>query len=115
MHHNYGFYGGLVYLTLLGGYIADKFIGNRKSILIGGILMALGQFSLAYSAMFFSSINMGNTHSTLLFTQQEIFFVIGCILMCFGNGFFKPNISSLVKHLYNKDDARIDSAYTLFT
>ncbi|MCQ2972179.1 MAG: MFS transporter [archaeon] len=59
-------------------------------------------------------LTWGNTHSTLLFTQQEIFFVIGCILMCFGNGFFKPNISSLVKHLYNKDDARIDSAYTLF-
>ena len=98
----YGSYTGLVYLTpLLGGYLSDKFLGNRRSIEIGGVLMALGQFS-----MFFSASSSGATAATLMW--------LGLTLLITGNGFFKPNISTMVGQLYPKGDRRVDSAFTIF-
>ena len=100
----YGSYTGLVYLTpLLGGYIADRYWGNRRSILVGGILMALGQFALFASAS-------GAPDSALAHPM----FYTGLAFMIFGNGFFKPNISSMVGSLYPRNDSRIDAAYTIF-
>ncbi len=103
----YGSYTGLVYLTpLLGGYIADRFWGNRKSILIGGILMAIGQFLMFVSG---SSITDGvqNASSVSMMWAGLTFLII-------GNGFFKPNISTMVGQLYPKGDHRIDGAFTIF-
>lgn len=98
----YGSYTGLVYLTpLLGGYLADRFLGNRRSIEIGGALMALGQF-----VMFFSASATGSTAVTLMW--------LGLTLIIIGNGFFKPNISTMVGQLYPKGDRRVDSAFTIF-
>ncbi|MGZ8565405.1 MAG: peptide MFS transporter, partial [Kaistella sp.] len=98
----YGSYTGLVYLTpLLGGYLADRFLGNRRSIEIGGVLMALGQF-----VMFFSASTSGSSAITLMW--------IGLTMLIIGNGFFKPNISTMVGQLYPKGDRRIDSAFTIF-
>jgi proton-dependent oligopeptide transporter, POT family len=100
----YGSYTGLVYLTpLLGGYIADRYWGNRRSIMVGGLLMALGQF-----ALFASASTLGNAGAS------HLMFYIGLALMIFGNGFFKPNISSMVGTLYPPADSRIDAAYTIF-
>lgn len=100
----YGSYTGLVYLTpLIGGYVADKAWGNRKSIFIGGLLMALGQF-----CMFLSSSNYQNPQLTVLFMM------LGLGLLIIGNGFFKPNISTMVGQLYEQTDPRKDSAYTIF-
>ena len=101
----YGSYTGLVYLTpLIGGYVADRYWGNRKSIFAGGILMALGQFIL------FACASMGEGSglaTTLLWT--------GLAFLIFGNGFFKPNISTMVGQLYPAgDNTRKDSAYTIF-
>ncbi len=91
----YAAYGALVYLTpLIGGYIADKFIGYRKSILYGGILMALGHFFMSIPTDFF------------------FYGALGLLIM--GNGFFKPNISSLVGSLYSEGDIRRDSGFTIF-
>jgi proton-dependent oligopeptide transporter, POT family len=91
----YGWYTGLVYLTpLLGGYIADRYWGARKCILIGGILMALGHFAMAFSPL--------------------PFFYSALILLIFGNGFFKPNISTTVGKLYTEHDARRDGGFTIF-
>ena len=88
-------YGALVYLTpLIGGYLADKFIGYRKSIIFGGILMALGHFFMAF--------------------QSEMFFYGALGLLIIGNGFFKPNISTLVGSLYPEGDPRRDSGFTVF-
>jgi proton-dependent oligopeptide transporter, POT family len=99
----YGGYVGLVYMTpLIGGFIADRYWGNRRSILTGGLLMSAGQFTLFISA-FLSATPLG---TFLLFT--------GLGLMCVGNGFFKPNISSMVGTLYSPDDRRRDAAYTIF-
>src|SRR5436190_12358680 len=103
----YGSYTGLVYLTpLLGGYIADRYWGNRKSILIGGLLMAVGQFLMFLSG---SSITDGvqNASSVSMMWAGLTFLII-------GNGFFKPNISTMVGQLYPKGDHRIDGAFTIF-
>lgn len=94
----YGWFTGFVYLTpIAGGFLADKYLGQRRSILIGGIIMMLGQFSLA------STPSMG-TWATWL----------GLSMLIIGNGFFKPNISTLVGRLYDQGDPRRDSAFTIF-
>jgi POT family proton-dependent oligopeptide transporter len=101
----YGSYTGLVYLTpLIGGYIADKYWGNRRSIIAGGLLMAIGEFIMFFCGSVYES---SPQLSSLLFFS-------GLGFMITGNGFFKPNISSLVGQLYRKGDRRIDSAYTIF-
>lgn len=100
----YGNYTGLVYLTpLIGGYIADNYWGNKRSIIVGGTLMALGQFLLFLCASFLGHGML--THSLL---------IGGLGLLVLGNGFFKPNISSMVGTLYPDNDPRKDSAYTIF-
>lgn len=100
----YGSYTGLVYLTpLLGGYIADRYWGNNRSIIAGGLVMAIGEFILFGCGSFYQNADL----SAILFYSG-----LGCMIA--GNGFFKPNISSLVGQLYPKGDKRIDSAYTIF-
>lgn len=100
----YGSYTGLVYLTpLIGGYIADRYWGNRRSIFAGGLLMALGQLLMFFSA--------SNYHNTELAT---VYMWCGLTALIVGNGFFKPNISTLVGQLYPKGDTRLDAAFTLF-
>lgn len=92
----YGYFTGFVYFTpLIGGWLADKFLGQRLSITIGGVLMMLGQFTLFAI----------NTHFGLY---------IGLLLLIIGNGFFKPNISVLVGNLYKEGDERRDSAFSIF-
>ncbi|MBK8366798.1 MAG: peptide MFS transporter [Bacteroidetes bacterium] len=98
----YGSYTGLVYLTpLLGGYLCDKFLGNRRSIIIGGALMALGQF------LMFLSASVGAEGGVSIMWAALTAIII-------GNGFFKPNISTMVGQLYPAGDRRIDSAFTIF-
>ena len=98
----YGSYTGLVYLTpLLGGYLCDKFLGNRRSIIIGGLLMALGQF------LMFMSASIGAEGGVTIMWA-------GLTAIIIGNGFFKPNISTMVGQLYPAGDRRIDSAFTIF-
>ncbi len=100
----YGSYTGLVYLTpLIGGYVADRYWGNRRSIFVGGLLMAIGQFFLFFCA---SLPQANGLATTLLWT--------GLAFLIFGNGFFKPNISTMVGQLYKDGDSRKDSAYTIF-
>lgn len=101
----YGSYTSLIYLTpLIGGYIADRYWGNRRSIIVGGIVMAIGEFILFFC---------GSLYATSPDTASLLFFS-GLGFMIAGNGFFKPNISSMVGQLYPKGDHRIDSAYTIF-
>lgn len=103
----YGSFTGLVYLTpLLGGYLCDKFWGNRRSILIGGILMAMGQFLLFLSG---SAVTEGMQSAA-----SVSYMWMGLTLLIIGNGFFKPNISTMVGQLYPKNDSRIDGAFTIF-
>ncbi|WP_010417653.1 peptide MFS transporter [Anaerophaga thermohalophila] len=106
----YGIFTGLVYLTpILGGIIADRLIGQRKSIIIGGIIMALGQAALAYSE-YIAEPGAGEALQVL----REYWLFIGLGLLILGNGFFKPNISTMVGRLYADGDPRKDSAFTIF-
>ncbi len=90
----YGWYTGLVYLTpVIGGLLADKYLGQKRSVFVGGTLMALGQ--------------------VVLFGSESAFFV-GLFLLIVGNGFFKPNISTQVGNLYPAGDSRRDGAFTIF-
>ncbi len=102
----YGGFLGLCYLTpMLGGFVADRFLGNRNCIMLGGTMMAIGQFLLFASAIVFPS-NLGLA-TGLLWTALAI--------IIFGNGFFKPNISSMVGSLYPKEEkSKLDSAFTIF-
>ncbi|MDD3787140.1 MAG: peptide MFS transporter [Petrimonas sp.] len=100
----YGNYTGLVYLTpLIGGYVADRYWGMRKSIFWGAVLMVLGQFLMFLSAWNFESTELA---------KWLMFGGLGALI--FGNGFFKPNISTAVGQLYEPGDRRLDSAYTIF-
>jgi POT family proton-dependent oligopeptide transporter len=101
----YGSYTSLVYLTpLVGGFLADRYWGNQRSIIAGGLLMALGELLLFFC---------GSTYASAP-GISPLFFFSGLGLMIAGNGLFKPNISTLVGQLYTKGDRRIDSAYTIF-
>ena len=100
----YGSYTGLVYLTpLIGGYMADRYWGNRKSIIVGGVLMAAGQFFMFLAGTFFQQIDFAS-----------MMMYIGLTFLILGNGFFKPNISTMVGQLYPQGDKRVDSAFTIF-
>ncbi len=102
----YGGFLGLCYLTpLLGGFISDRFFGNRNCILLGGTMMAIGQLLLFFSASVFgTNLSLANT---LMWSA------LGIII--FGNGFFKPNISSMVGSLYPKQEkTKLDTAFTIF-
>ncbi|TAG56023.1 MAG: MFS transporter [Cytophagales bacterium] len=91
----WGTYTGLLYLTpIIGGYLADRYFGNRKAILIGGFIMMLGHFALVFNSM--------------------IAFYIGLGLLIIGNGFFKPNATSMVGQLYPDGSPLKDSAYIIF-
>lgn len=103
----YAIFTGMVYLTpILGGLVADKWLGQRKSVYIGGLLMALGNFILALSvgAEGADSVALGRTDMLN----------IGLGLLIAGNGFFKPNISTMVGALYTQGDIRRDSGFTMF-
>ena len=114
----YGYYTGLVYLTpLLGGYIADRYWGNRRSIIVGGMLMAFGQFLMFLSASFVQPTIKeaeGMIDPTVNNQLAIICMMGGLFFLILGNGFFKPNISTMVGSLYRPDDQRKDSAFTIF-
>jgi POT family proton-dependent oligopeptide transporter len=89
----YGFYTGLVYLTpILGGLLADRVLGQRRTVIVGAVLMAVGHFMMAFEALF-------------------LFALLALIL---GNGAFKPNISTQVGGLYSAGDRRRDRAFSIF-
>ncbi|MEX0967795.1 MAG: peptide MFS transporter [Bacteroidia bacterium] len=92
----YGSYMALVYATpVLGGIIADKILGFRRSIILGGVFMALGHFVLGFEG-------------------QHLLFYLALGLIIVGNGFFKPNISSFLGTFYKQNDPRKDGAFTIF-
>ncbi|MBS7564698.1 peptide MFS transporter [Mucilaginibacter sp. Bleaf8] len=101
----YGGFLGLSYLTpMFGGYISDRYLGNRNCIILGGAIMGVGQLLLFLS---------GYTYAGNLSLATNIAWAALAVIII-GNGFFKPNISSMVGQLYRKGDTRLDSAFTIF-
>lgn len=91
----YGTYTMAVYLTpLVGGYLADRWIGTRRSLLLGGAIIAAGHFALAFPGM--------------------TAFHAGLALIVVGTGFFKPNVSTMVGQIYPEGDPRRDGGFTIF-
>ncbi|KJD31400.1 amino acid permease [Tamlana nanhaiensis] len=91
----FGSYVGLVYLsTMMGGYFADKIIGFRYAVLVGALLMTLGHASMAIE------------------TPWSIYLGLG--LLVIGNGFFKPNMTSIISEMYKDRPEKKDGAYTIF-
>ncbi|HET7361876.1 MAG TPA: peptide MFS transporter, partial [Salinimicrobium sp.] len=91
----YAVYTGLVYLTpIIGGWIADKFTGYRKAVILGASIMTIGHACMA--------------------AETNAFFYAGLAFLIIGNGLFKPNISSIVGQLYSNNSEKKDSAYTIF-
>src|SRR5215212_4397174 len=89
----YGLYTGLVYLTpVFGGLLADRYLGQRRTVIVGAVLMAAGHFMMAFEALFFLAL----------------------LTLILGNGAFKPNISTQVGGLYAPGDRRRDRAYSIF-
>ncbi|MEJ7559097.1 MAG: peptide MFS transporter [Pedobacter sp.] len=92
----YGSYTGLAYLTpILGGYIADRIIGYRWAVIVGALLMTLGHLSMAMEF-------------------HQAFMYLGLGLLVIGNGFFKPNMTSVLSQMYKKHSDKKDGAYTIF-
>jgi POT family proton-dependent oligopeptide transporter len=104
----------------LGGYIADRYWGNRRSIIVGGIVMAIGQFLMFASACvvqqsIFTDPAAGGVISNQVNNGLALTLMfIGLGALIIGNGFFKPNISTMVGDLYAPQDHRKDSAFTIF-
>nr|WP_121271664.1 peptide MFS transporter [Pedobacter schmidteae] len=91
----YGTYTSLVYLTtIMGGYLADKYLGYRWAVVIGALLMTMGHASMA--------------------VETPTFLYLGIGFLIFGNGFFKPNMTSIVSHIYKDHPEKKDGAYTIF-
>ena len=91
--HVYGLYTALVYLTpLFGGMLADRVLGQRRTVVLGASLMAIGHFMMAFESLFLFAL----------------------LVLIFGNGAFKPNISVQVGSLYRRGDPRRDRAYSIF-
>ena len=89
----YGLYTAFVYFTpLFGGMLADRVLGQRKTVIVGAVLMAIGHFLMAVESMF----------------------LVALLFLILGNGCFKPNISTQVGSLYPPGDPRLDRAYTIF-
>ncbi len=109
----YGWFTGSVYLLpVLGGYIADRFIGQHRSVLWGGVLIALGEFCLFLTEYFRMSATEAITFGTA--PGAWLCFMGGLALIVIGTGFFKPCISIMVGQLYPQTDDRRDVAYTVF-
>ena len=89
----YGFYTGFVFFTpIIGGWIADRFFGQRRTVILGGILMAIGHFLMAVESLFLPAL----------------------LFLILGNGCFKPNVSTQVGSLYKAGDPRRDRAFNIF-
>ena len=92
----YGTYTAMVYLTpILGGWIADKKIGYKKAVILGAIIMTLG-------------------HAFMALEFAKIFLFLGIACLIIGNGFFKPNITSIISEMYKDTPEKKDGAYTIF-
>jgi len=109
----YGLYTWAVYLTpIMGGWLADRFLGTHRSMLLGGWIIAAGHIVLAMTEL--SGITAGEVVTMQTSPGALITFVTGLLLIVIGTGFFKPCVSVMVGQLYGKDDARRDSGFTIF-
>lgn len=109
----YKYYVFAVYVTpLIGGWMADRFLGTHRSMLIGGWIIVLGHVTLALTEMF--GVSVGEVVTLQSSPGALICFITGLVFIIIGTGFFKPCVSVMVGQLYDRDDPRKDSGFTIF-
>ena len=99
---------------LVAGYLTDRYISNRKSIIIGGVFMIISQLIFTYDASLYIALERVPMHSAFLFNYPEIIFLLGVVFMTLGSGFFKVSVTSFVGLFYEGQEELLDSAYTIF-
>src|SRR5690606_26489983 len=98
-------------MPIIGGYLADKYLGFRKAVVFGAVLLLLGHLGMAYEgAQAYTDVDGTIIRDTT--ALQAFYFSLALIIM--GVGFLKPNISSIVGQLYEKSDPRRDAGFTIF-
>jgi proton-dependent oligopeptide transporter, POT family len=106
-----GTYAGIAYaLPLIGGMLADRYIGMRRAVIIGGVLLAIGQLGMAYVGT--PALNVGGQISRDGFAVQVMYFSLALIAL--GVGYLKPSISTIVGRLYSENDPRRESGFSIF-
>ncbi len=106
----YAAYTSLIYcMAIFGGFMADKYLGYHRSIMFGGIVMAAGMIMLLFNQELLGYIGIPISKSF-----EHFFFFAGMATIIIGNGYFKPNISTIVGKLYTADDPRRDAGFTIF-
>ena len=112
---SYGVILALCYILQLGtGYLTDRYLGNRKSIIIGSAIIVLSFVIFSYTGKLYTLCSNVPTHSSFLFTYPEIVFLIGAIVFCIGTAFFKVSVTSFLGLFYKGKEELLDSAYTIF-
>lgn len=108
-------YGSTYILQIVGGYVCDRYLGNKKAVIFGISFIIIGQLIFSYDASLFALSTNIQEHSALLFTYPEIVFLMGVAAMAVGVSFFKVNIASFIDQFYNEGDSRLlDSAFSIF-
>ena len=107
-------YGSTYILQIIGGYVCDKYLGNRKAVIFGITFILIAQLIFTYDASLFNITTSVHEHSALLFTYPEIIFLAGVAAMSIGVSFFKVNIASFINLFYKEDLKLMDSAFSIF-
>ena len=107
-------YGSTYILQIIGGYVCDKYLGNRKAIIFGITFILIAHLIFTYDASLFNITTSVHEHSALLFTYPEIIFLAGVAAMSIGVSFFKVNIASFINLFYKEDLKLMDSAFSIF-
>ena len=108
-------YGSTYILQIFGGYVCDRYLGNRKAVIFGISFIIIAQLIFSYDASLFALSTNIPKHSALLFTYPEIIFLVGVAAMAVGVSFFKVNIASFMDQFYKEGDSKLlDSAFSIF-
>lgn len=114
----YGTFTGLIFITpIIGGFVADRYWGHVRSIIAGGLTIAAGQFCMFLSALFAQQAIFepnGAIDPSVNNTLSIFLLICALTLLILGNGFFKPNISTMIGDLYPEGDLRVDAGFTIF-
>lgn len=102
------------FFQIISGYLTDVYLGNRRSVIIGGILMVISQLIFTYDGSLYYLTESVPTHSTILFSYPEIIFIIGVIFFSIGASFIKISVTSFIGLFYEGKEELLDSAYTTF-
>lgn len=107
-------FGSTYLLQIIGGFLCDKYLGNRKSVIIGIVLIFIGQLIFTYDASLYALTANVATHSSFIFNKPEIIFLIGIFVISIGGSFFRVTLASFFSLFYKDNENGLDSAFSIF-